>query len=265
MNKLDYVPAAVPEDCLLKISPSSFASFIATPWRWYQQQILGVGKFEYSTSSVIGTIVHYCAEQVGKDLEVDEEEIEAYIAKHEDNDDYCANDVRKHWYEMAAVLINSYVNSEKDSFLEVEKQVCADLGDGFYASGTLDVLEGVKEDCLLNDYKTYSSKTKPKSIPANYRYQLLVYCWILKQLGYNVTRIRLTYVNRNIDGGISEKTGKPLKSYPPEVTVLTEVVTDDDLVFIGSMLNLCKDTMLAAEKHSELRHVIFHDPRLLEA
>ena len=84
------------------------------------------------------------------------------------------------------------------------------------------------------------------------------------KMGYNVTRIRLVYVSRNIDGGISEKTGKPLKSYPPKLTVLTETVTEDDMAFIDSMLNLAKDTLLVSDKHPELRHIMWHDPRLLE-
>jgi len=164
---------------------------------------------------------------------------------------------------MASTLINDYVIKEKDSYLSVEEQVCASLGDGFYTAGTLDALQGTKEDTLLVDYKSYNSKTKPKTIPANYKYQLLTYAWILMKNGYNVSRIRLVYINRNIDGGLSEKTGKPLKSYPPEVTVLTEVITDDDLSYIESMLMLCKDTVEAGDKHPELRHVIYHDPRIL--
>ena len=70
------------------------------------------------------------------------------------------------------------------------------------------------------------------------------------------------YINRQIDGGISDKTGKPLKSYPPEVTVLTETITQEDLDFIGSLLELCVDTVEASKLHPELTHVIFHDPRL---
>ena len=94
-----------------------------------------------------------------------------------------------------------------------------------------------------------------------YKYQLLTYVWILKALGYNVTRIRLVYVNRAIDGGISEKTGKPLKSYPPEVTILTEEVNSEDMVFIEDQLELCSDSVKASKKHPELCHVIWHDMR----
>ena len=115
---------------------------------------------------------------------------------------------------------------------------------------------------MLGDYKTYSSKTKPRTIPQHYKYQLLVYAWILAQLGWNVTRIRLIYVNRHIEGEISEKTGKRMKSYPPEVTVLTESIDKTDIDFIEGLLHLAVDSCKASEKHPELRHVIWHDPRL---
>ena len=261
INPLDYVSTPAPKDCVLKISPSSFGTFIERPWSWYRQQVLGLDKFEYSTSSVIGSIVHYVAEQVALDKEVNEEAIEEYIEKHKENETYIKDDVRTNWYDMASVLVNDYTLPEQDTILEAEMQVCTEVGNGIYAAGTLDLLQGTKEDCMLVDYKTYNSKTKPKAITSVYRYQLLTYVFALRKLGYNVTRIRLVYVNRNIDGGYSDKTGKPLKSYPPEVTVLTESVADDDMVFIEDQLTLCADSVNASIKHPELRHVIWHDMR----
>jgi len=261
VNPLDYVSAAVPEGCTLKISPSSFGTFIERPWAWFREQIQGIGGFEYSTSSVIGTIVHYVAETVGSGKEISKKHIEDYIEKHEENESYCKETVRLQWPQMATVLVNDYVLPNNDNMLAVEMQVAAELVKGIFPAGTLDLLEGTKEDCMLVDYKTYHSKTKPKTITSLYRYQLCVYVWILRKLGYNVTRIRLVYINRNIDGGLSEKTGKPLKSYPPEVTVLTESVNEDDMVYIESMLNLCADTIEASNKHPELRSVIWHDQR----
>ncbi len=261
VNPLDYVSAEVPEGCRLKISPSSFGTFIERPWAWYRQQVLGLDKFEYSTSSVIGTIVHYVAETVGSGNEINKKHIEDYIEKHEENDNYCKETVRLQWGQMATVLVNDYVLPNNANMLAVEMQVFAELAKGIFPAGTLDLLEGTKEDCMLTDYKTYHSKTKPKAITSLYRYQLCVYVWILRQLGYNVTRIRLVYINRNIDGGVSEKTGKPLKSYPPEVTVLTESVNEDDMVFVESQLNLCAETVEASDKHPELRHIIWHNMR----
>ena len=69
-------------------------------------------------------------------------------------------------------------------------------------------------------------------------------------------------MNRNIDGGMSEKTGKPLKSYPPEVTVLVESITEEDIEFIDGLLDLCADSVLAGQEFPELLHVIWNDPRL---
>ena len=261
MNPLDYVSTPAPKDCKVKLSPSAFGTFIERPWAWYRQQMLNLDKFEYSTSSVIGSIVHYVAEQVAKNEDVDQDAIEDYIEQHKENETYSKADVRLNWYDMASILVNDYTLPSQDNILDVEMKVCAQVSDGVYAAGTLDLLEGIKEDCMLVDYKTYNSKTVPKAITSAYRYQLLTYAWILRKLGYNVSRMRLVYVNRAIDGGISEKTGKPLKSYPPQVTVLTESISDEDILFIEEQLNLCADTINASINYPELRHVIWHDMR----
>jgi hypothetical protein len=260
VTDLDYVSTPIPEDGVFKISPSAFSKFVDRPHQWYREEVLGEDKFGYNTSSVLGTVVHYCAEKVAKQEEVDVDEIERYISKHVIIDEFDPNIVRAQYTDMAECLVNDYVNDRK--FIEVEAQVQAHVKDKFWAAGTLDALEGSTEDCMLVDYKTYSSKTKPRAIPQYYKYQLLVYAWILTQTGYNVTRVRLVYVNRNIEGEISEKTGKRLKSYPPEVTVLTETIEQSDIDFIEGLLNLTVDSCLASEKHPELCHVIWHDPRL---
>lgn len=265
---LDYVSSPVPKDCLFKISPSAFAKFISSPHIWYREQILKQDVFEYNTASVLGTIVHYCAEKVAKNEEVDVDEIEKYINKWAPKDDdtpgngYDPDIVREQYIGMAERLVNDYVLNR--DYLEVEKQLFAEIKNGYYVAGTLDALEGIITDCLLGDYKSYNSKTKPKAFPQHYKYQLLVYAWLLGKNGYTVNRIRLIYINREIIGEISEKTGKQMKSYPPEVTVLTETITQEDINFIEGLLELCVDSVVAGEKYPELLHVIFHDPRLAQ-
>lgn len=260
----DHEKAYLPDDCALNISPSKFSTFIEKKHKWYREVVLEEDGFEGSTSSVIGTIVHYIAECVSTKTNINKDAIYEYIESNKKLGEelYCADTVLGAFELMASCLINDYVLPNMDNYLEVESTHMVALGDGIYVSGKLDVLEGEKEDCCVTDYKTYNSKTKPKFIPANYKYQLLVYVWLLKKNGYNPSRIKLVYVNRNIDGGLSEKTGKPLKSYPPEVTTLVESVTDEDIEFIDSLLNLCKDSLLAGEKHPELLHVIWNDNRL---
>jgi len=259
-NPLVYVSTPIPEDGVLKISPSAFAKFIQSPHTWYRSEILKEDGFTHNTSTVIGTCVHYCAEMVAKQEMVDPKIIEEYVNSLEEHEDYDRAVVLHQYVLMAECLVNDYVLER--SFLEVETQHVGKLPHHYYAAGTLDALEGTKDDCMIVDYKTYHSKTTPKAIPAHYKYQLLVYAFILRQKGYNPTRIRLAYVNRHIEGEISDKTGKQLKSYPPAVTVLTETLVPEDFDFIQGLLELCVDTCEVSKKHPELNHVVWHDPRL---
>lgn len=266
MNKspLAYVPSSVPKGGIMNISPSSFGKFVEKPHVWFTEQVMKETTFNYSTSTVLGTIVHYCAECVAKDVSVSVDCIDDYINSFEENEEYSKHDVRENYPAMAKVLVNQYVLPNKYCTLDTEcfKQIQMPHNKKFYVGGTIDRLEGSVEDCTIVDYKTYNSKTKPKSISSHYKYQLLVYAWVLKLLGYDPTRMKLVYVNRNIDGGISEKTQKPLKSYPPEITELVEVITEEDLLFIEGLLYLAADSVDAWKKYPELAHVIWHDPRL---
>ena len=262
VSPLAYVPAEVPEDCIIRLSPSSIGMFTERPWQWYRQNVLGLDKFEYNTSSVFGTVVHNCAELLALDKKVDPQDIENYINSFEDKEDYCKDTVHKEWYAVAKTLVNGYTRGRP--VVAAEMQVCMPLGDGVYVAGTCDLIEGTKEDATLTDYKTYNSKVAPKSFNLGYKLQLLTYALILRKQGINVTRIRNVYINRPIDGGISEKTGKPLKSYPPTITPLTHVIEPEDLEYAQSMLDLWKDTYLTGLKYPELLHIIYHDPRLKE-
>jgi ATP-dependent helicase/DNAse subunit B len=260
-NPLVYVPTPIPEGAIMRFSPSQFSKFVDKPHAWYRSEVLGEEDFTHSTSTVIGTIVHYCAEQVAKNEDVDIQAIDEYIDMLEEHETYSRADVRKFYQEMAETLVTDYVLNR--NFMEVESQHVANVqGNKYYAGGTIDRVEGSKEECMVVDYKTYNSKTKPKVMPAYYKYQLLVYAWVLKQKGYNVTRLRLVYVNRFIDGGVSEKTGNPLKSYPPEVTVITEQIEQADFDFIESQLNLAADTVEFHRENPHLAHIVWHDPRL---
>ena len=261
ITDLHYKPAEVPEGCF-RISPSAFAKFIQTPHSWYRSEVLGEKTFEYNTATVLGTVVHYCAYCAATEKTPDMHMINAYIESFEENEDYCKQEVYSQFKLMATTLVNEYTLKHSSNFIMAETNISTVVKEGFAAAGSIDVLQGIKTDCMPVDYKTYSSKTKPSSIPLHYKYQLLVYAWILRKNGYNPTRIRLVYVNRYIDGGISEKTNKPLKSYPPEVTVLTDNITPEDFDFIEGLLVLACDAMIATREHPELTHVIWHDPRL---
>lgn len=261
-NPLEYVHFKMPEDGKFKISPSAFSDFVEKPHRWYYKEVAKTDDFEYNTSSVLGTIVHYCAEQIAKNEEVDKQAIEDYINSKEPNDEFDPAIVRAQYKTMAERIVNDYVHPNKNSFFKVEESYSCHVRDGFYVAGTPDLLQGSAMDCMITDYKTYNKTTKPRAIPSYYKYQLLTYAYLLGKNDITATRIRLVYVNRFIEGKISEKTGKRGKEYPPEITVLTEEVTPEDMQFIDSMINLCIDTVEMGWIHPELLHIIYHDPRL---
>jgi hypothetical protein len=256
-TELDYYDGKdrLPEDAF-RISPSSFSRFMDRPHEWYREQILGEGGFEGNTASVIGTLTHYVAEKVAKGEPVNHDQISKYLSNLSDNEDVDTAVVLANYKPMAERLVNDYVLKNMPKV--VEDFVALDFGDGVWLAGSVDVFDN---GCII-DYKTYNSKTKPKNIPMGYRYQLLIYAYIYTKLGHEVDRIRLVYVNRHIDGGVSEKTGKPLKSYAPEVTVLTESIGKDDMGFIESVLTLCKETYLKAKEDPSLVHLLYRDMRL---
>jgi len=258
-TKLDYDSGIdkLP-DGVFKISPSSFSRFMDRPHEWYREHVLGEGGFEGNTASVIGTLVHYVAEQVARGNTPDNGEMAQYVANHKDNEDVDSSTVLTDYVPMAERLVNDYVLPNMPE--AVEEFIQLDLGDGVYAAGSVDA----RDNGMVIDYKSYNSKSKPKSIPMHYRYQLLIYAYIYTKTGIPIDRIRLVYINRNIVGAISEVTGKQLKSYPPEVTVLTESITKDDLDFIESVLTLCKDTYLKAKEDPSLVHLLYKDMRLLK-
>jgi hypothetical protein len=263
---LDYNPGTtvLPEGAF-RISASKFNTFMTAPHTWYREVVLDEAGFTGNTSSVIGTLVHYTAEQKALGLEPDLSEIEQYLENHSNVIEYPDIDVhvvRDSWKQMAMTLVNEYVLPNRNNLEEVEPFVYKELYPGYFPSGSIDRVEKVGDSTMrIVDYKTYNSKTKPKSIPMYYKYQLLIYAYIYSK---PVSEIRLVYVNREIDDRyISEKTGKQCgKIHPPEVTVLTEQVTQDDLDFIESVLRLCCESHMLVQENPDLAYLIYRDFKL---
>ena len=265
---LDYNDGSsiLPENSF-RISASQFNIFMNKPHKWYREQVLGESGFTGSTSTIIGTIVHYCAEQKALGLEPKLDQIEQYIENHSDViefPDIDTHSVRANWKQMAMVLVNQYVLPNLNNLEEVESFVYNELYPGYFPSGSIDRVEKVGDGTYrIVDYKTYNSKIKPRIIPMNYKYQLLIYAYIYSK---PVSEIRLVYVNRSIEGvlGKVRKNGTQVmgKSYPPEVTVLTESIIQDDLDFIESLLKLCCETHMTIKNNPELAYIAYRDYRL---
>lgn len=167
------------QDCSFRISPSSIGKFFDYPSVWYRDNILGEKEFTASTASVLGTVVHACAESYARKIEITREMIEEYIttaAKKQKVTDDAINltEIRECYPDMAKTLINDYIRTNKPT--EVEQQIFAPVLDDIYVGGSCDNRTG---DTVV-DYKTYNSKTKPSKIPFGYKIQLLAYCFCFK-------------------------------------------------------------------------------------
>ena len=251
------------EGASFRISPSSIGSFFNYPVKWYRDYLLGEKEFTASTSTVLGTVVHAFAEAYVKGITLSREDAEEYIlhsAKTQPvtSDPIMIEDIRSAYPEMAMTLVNDYIRYNKPT--SVEDQIYAKVLDDIYVGGSCDNRTG---DTVI-DYKTYNSATEPKSIPFDYKIQTLAYAWIYRQMGIDINRIRLVYVNRPIDTrSISEKTGKPIgKITPPRVTVLTEMITPDDWELIDNTLKLIAETVQYVRQHPDTAHLLFKSYKL---
>ena len=176
---------------------------------------------------------------------------------------------------MGEALVNQYISTNRPT--EVEPFVMYEIAPGVFPSGSIDAIQ----NGMIIDYKTFnpltgtedkpSIKSAPTSIPMNYRYQLLIYAYICIKNGNPIDRIRLVYVNRSADTrrpGKPKANGSPGKELgryqAPEVTVLTEVVTEEDLIFIESLLKLCAETYIKYKEDPSLAYLLYRDYRLKE-
>jgi len=265
---LDYFDGKneLPEGAF-RIGASSFSTFVSRPWQFYKEHVLNIGGFTNSTAATLGTITHYVCESKAQDKEPDIKEINQYIENQSDNIDVDKYIVEQEWKSMAMCAVNEFVLPNQHRYSSVEEFVTYKLTDGLYIGGSIDaILDEVKTSKgstsgKIIDYKTTSGRV-PSVIPANYKQQLLVYAWVLKQLGRTMDRIQLVYITREKDTrGISEKTGKPIgKLVPPTCTVLVEQITLEDLKWIEEEIMLAKDKLLATEQYPKLRNLIWHFP-----
>ena len=289
-NKLDYYDGKNimnPGD--IRISASSIARYITHTRDFWGQLMLGEQGFTGSTASILGSAVHFMAEDFVKTGTVDGNEIEDYIdqesAKDPSNID--ASIIREHYPTMGTKLINEYVIPNKPSFVEeflMEELIPAADGHGaIYVGGSNDgiIVPGIEyaegaestdltdsyTGCVITEYKTTSATSLPDRIPYEYRLQLLTYAYLYSKRGIHSDRIRIIYVTRNNVGRVgkyNEKTKKygVVKQYPTQVKVLTEQITEQDYEYIEGMINVIARSIKLWITQPELRSIIAQDSRL---
>lgn len=246
-----------------KISPSGVEKFFSDKVAWYSENLLGLPKkFTGSTSTVLGTCVHACAEVVanakmdGKphDSDLLADEIEKHIETYEGNDDYDTGKISGLWRSMAEPLIRDFVLPANT--IATEEFILHELHEGIYVGGTYDAITStVPNDSLENpigqltvrDYKTASSK--PSSFSYAYKLQAFTYAYILHQKGIKVSQVELCYAVQ------------PTKTLPVRTFGFTLPFDQQAYDFIEGILYLIADSAQAFKALPEWRYLLMGDYR----
>jgi len=310
-TKLDYISGkSVLPPNTEGISPSQFARFFKEPHKWYDTEILGNEGFTGSTASVLGTLIHFIAEDFTKTQKVDSREMWKYLftqgkipANYEQqflqlleefdtlqpapNDETYDDDVRykddvkcdieellsERWQNPdidADIILQQYkpmgnalIQYIRQNGLPAhsEELIHAEVIPGYHVCGSCDAAQGNKTSLCIEDYKTTSALTPPKTIPYAYKLQLLCYAYIYTALGYKVDRIRIIWITRDNINRTGTK-GNKIKDYPATCTQTTEYINLDDIRFITSLLKLVAETMQKSKENPSLNYLLYKDYRL---
>ena len=133
-----------------KLSPSSAADFFLSTRQWYGQNLLGEPKFEGSDSTILGTIVHYFAEQAS--LRLKPENPDKLVA------DYLSTqkvespaEIQALWKDMSNELIKGCIHGHPKP-LATEQFMFHKLLPGIYVGGTTDAIVLTPQGAQEPDY-----------------------------------------------------------------------------------------------------------------
>jgi hypothetical protein len=239
----------------IRISASSIEDFFSNTRYWFGQTLLGEEGFDYSTATILGTIIHHFAEMEFSNIEIEDPEadVEGYLSKYINGDNCEKSVIRELWQPMLEVMLSSIDRNKQ--IHSVEQFIYHKILNGIYVGGTYDRLsvstvgsDPSKNTYTLGDYKT--SSTKPNGINKKYKMQLMTYAWILKQKGIIVDSIELHYVVR------------PTKTLPARYFHFKEMIYDEDFDVIEGQIKLIAETIELWNKHPELRYILCKDYRV---
>ena len=257
MKPMDYdtsYEGLIPEGNF-RISPSMLDKFNSCKHEWYRSQVLGEKTFLGNTSTELGKCLHRVAEQYIKTNKVDDAEIMQYIDSI-DNFDVDKDYIKQQYEPMKLALLAYLTSNPKPQYSE--HTIAKELMKGIYVGGTVDA---ITSDEII-DFKTTDTMSPIQKIPSYYKWQMLAYAWMLRELGMEKRFLKLIWITTSRVGRVSEKTGKPLKDSPSEIFEIVEEITPQDYEFIESYLRLIGESVLAGYKYPELVYIIFADYRL---
>jgi len=258
---LDQLPEGA-----FKISPSGVEKFFSEKTNWYYENLLGAPKrFTGSTSTVLGTICHHCAETVANhmmagtahDSELLAKEVEEYLTPYDANEEYDTQKIRDLWRNMAEPLIKDFVLQANT--IATEDYISHEIIPGVWVGGTYDAITSTAPGDDINnpvgqltvrDYKTASKK--PTTFSYAYKLQAYTYAYILHQKGIKVANVELVY------------TVQPTKAKPNEYRTLNFTLPFDDKAysFIEGILKVIAESVQCFKDWPDMQYLLAADYRL---
>ena len=237
---------------VMKISPSAFDKFFGSTSQWYNEEVEKNEKaFKGSTSTYLGTIVHYMAELEG--LGHNQDSVEADVAEFlegvDDPDSEIDFNVIKSLYGSMGGALVQHIKNDNFTIEETEKFMFEKAVGNVYVGGTCDALVRRGDGALIvRDYKTASSK--PRGITYQYKLQAYLYAWMLTKQGHDIQGIELLFCTR------------PTKTLPVRTFSFEEPFTTENYKFIDSLIKLVAESVIAYKTKPELRYLLAQDMRL---
>ena len=278
MNRLDYQYGHVPNPESFRIQASAISQFFDHTNSFYREKLLNEQGFQGNTSSVLGTSLHWAAEQYithGSISPADKQEMYDYITEQATmlpelvDETEIRTQLTPMWQTLKQYIYDNPI-SLAEPFIELELMPNLTVGGSIDAIRCIDgslgyqsISELTGKTVELIDWKTTAAMNPPTSMPKGYEWQLLVYSYVLKQK-YNITVSQITnvYITRHNVNRISETTGKPLKDYPSTIGTVSKPVTPESLDFIESIIKVVADSVYTFVTQPNLRYLLAMDWRL---
>lgn len=229
------------------LSPSSITQFMDNPKGWSDRYIDKVSSFEGNTNTVFGTVLHAGIEQHFRGVSLTRSDVIEYLDRQ-----MCELDrsyILDCWGETLDVL---KANTTKPDIMEYEVLTHLDY---ISVGGTVDY----RRHKTIGDYKTCGSI---KQDIGEYKYQLLTYAWIERQLGVDIDSLEVVYIQRPNRGYISEKTGKVIGIKPAKVETIRYEITDTDMEEIKELLLSVDSTIELVHRLPSLKSILFRENKL---
>jgi len=244
-----------------RISASGISRFFTSTSSWFRENLTDLDEgFTGNTASVLGTCVHYCLEMYVKNEPIDFLEIDQYLVNQSTVIDDLDVDYIRYQMPLMVKVGQQWITSNVPLDEAVpEKFMEHLLLPGITTGGSCDL----HTDTTVYDYKTTSAKSLPKNIQYAHKLQALTYAKLLIEQGHNIKFMSIVYITTDIVGGLSEKTGKPLKNYPSEAVQLVEPILQEDLDMIENIHTLIAESVEWFRDTPALRHIIGQDLRLM--